>query len=87
MKNGFIRPSVSLWGTPILLIKKKDGIMHICIVYRELNKVAIKNKYPPLRVYNLFDKLQGAHVFSKIDLRSRVSPVESQSRRSRKEIF
>ena len=67
---GFIRPSVSPWGAPVLFVKKKDGSMRLCIDYRELNKVTIKNRYPLPRIDDLFDQLQGASVFSKIDLRS-----------------
>ena len=62
--------SVSLWGAPILFVKKKDGTMRLCIDYRQLNKVTIKNKYPFLRIDDWFDQLEGASVFSKIDLRS-----------------
>lgn len=68
--RGFIRPSVSPWGAPVLFVKKKDGTMRLCIDYRQLNKVTIKNKYPLPRIDDLFDQLQGAKVFSKIDLRS-----------------
>ena len=67
---GFIRPSTSPWGAPMLFVKKKDGSMRLCIDYRELNKITIKNKYPLPRIDDLFDQLQGATVFSKIDLRS-----------------
>ncbi|KAL0559513.1 hypothetical protein IC582_004126 [Cucumis melo] len=66
----FIRPSVSPWGAPVLFVKKKDGSMRLCIDYRELNKVTVKNRYPLPRIDDLFDQLQGATVFSKIDLRS-----------------
>jgi hypothetical protein len=68
--KGFIRPSVSPWGAPVLFVKKKDGTMRMCIDYRELNKLTIKNKYPLPRIEDLFDQLKGASVFSKIDLRS-----------------
>ncbi|KAF5786109.1 putative nucleotidyltransferase, Ribonuclease H [Helianthus annuus] len=68
--KGFIRPSSSPWGAPILFVKKKDGSMRLCIDYRELNKVTIKNRYPLPRIDDLFDQLQGASYFSKIDLRS-----------------
>ncbi|KAL0559002.1 hypothetical protein IC582_003591 [Cucumis melo] len=70
LDKGFIRPSVSTWGAPVLFVKKKDGSMRLCIDYRELNKVTVKNRYPLPRIDDLFDQLQGATVFSKIDLRS-----------------
>ncbi|KAL4033156.1 hypothetical protein IC575_006242 [Cucumis melo] len=70
LDKGFIRPSVSPWGAPVLFVKKKDGSMRLCIDYRELNKVSVKNRYPLPRIDDLFDQLQGATVFSKIDLRS-----------------
>ncbi|GJW04723.1 reverse transcriptase domain-containing protein [Tanacetum coccineum] len=68
--KGFIRPSHSPWGAPVLFVKKKDGALRMCIDYRELNKLTIKNRYPLPRIDDLFDQLQGAHYFSKIDLRS-----------------
>ncbi|KAA3465758.1 DNA/RNA polymerases superfamily protein [Gossypium australe] len=70
LDRGFIRPSVSPWGAPVLFVKKKDGSMRMCIDYRQLNKLTIKNKYPLPRIDDLFDQLKGASVFSKIDLRS-----------------
>ncbi|TYK27113.1 hypothetical protein E5676_scaffold478G00020 [Cucumis melo var. makuwa] len=70
LDKGFIRPSMSPWGAPVLFVKKKDGLMRLCIDYRELNKVTIKNRYPLPRIDDLFDQLQGATVFSKIDLHS-----------------
>nr|GFB91164.1 putative reverse transcriptase domain-containing protein [Tanacetum cinerariifolium] len=69
-EKGFIRPSSSPWGTPVLFVKKKDGSFRTCIDYRELNKLTIKNKYPLPRIDDLFDQLQGSSVYSKIDLRS-----------------
>jgi hypothetical protein len=61
---------VSPWGAPILFVKKKDGTLRLCIDFRQLNKVTIKNKYPFPRIDDLFDQLKGARIFSKIDLRS-----------------
>ncbi|GKA62311.1 hypothetical protein Tco_0761830, partial [Tanacetum coccineum] len=68
--KGFIRPSHSPWGAPVLFVKKKDGSFRMCIDYRELNKLTIKNRYPLPRIDDLFDQLQGARYFSKIGLRS-----------------
>ncbi|KAA3466153.1 Retrotransposon protein [Gossypium australe] len=68
--RGFARLSFSPWGAPVLFVKKKDGSMRMCVDYRELNKVTIKNKYPLPRIDDLFDQLKGAIVFSKIDLSS-----------------
>ncbi|KAH9722972.1 Endonuclease [Citrus sinensis] len=70
LDKGFIRPSVSPWGAPVLFVKKKDGSMRLCIDYRQLNIITVKNKYPLPRIDDLFDQLRGAAVFSKIDLRS-----------------
>ncbi|XP_056683826.1 uncharacterized protein [Spinacia oleracea] len=70
LNKGYIRPSVSPWGAPVLFVKKKDGSLRLCIDYRELNQVTIKNKYPLPRIDDLFDQLKGAGTFSKIDLRS-----------------
>ncbi|GJY93010.1 putative reverse transcriptase domain-containing protein, partial [Tanacetum coccineum] len=68
--KGFIRPSSSPWGAPVLFVKKKDGSFRMCIDYRELNKLTIKNRYPLPRIDDLFDQLQGSQYFSKLDLRS-----------------
>ena len=67
---GYIRPSVSPWGAPVLFVKKKDGTFRLCVDYRELNRATVKNKYLLPRIDDLFDQLRGASVFSKIDLRS-----------------
>ncbi|GJX94528.1 putative reverse transcriptase domain-containing protein [Tanacetum coccineum] len=68
--KGFIIPSSSPWGAPVLFVKKKDGSFRMCIDYRELNKLTVKNRYPLLRIDDLFDQLQGSSIYSKIDLRS-----------------
>ena len=70
LDKGLIRPSVSPWGAPVLFMRKKDGSLRMCIDYRQLNKVTVKNRYPLPRIDDLFDQLQGASYFSKIDLRS-----------------
>ncbi|GJS31560.1 putative reverse transcriptase domain-containing protein [Tanacetum coccineum] len=67
--RGFIRPSTSPWGAPVLFVKNKDGSFRTCIDYQELNKLTVKNRYPLLRIDDLFDQLQGLSVYSKIDLR------------------
>ncbi|GKE28163.1 putative reverse transcriptase domain-containing protein [Tanacetum coccineum] len=68
--RGFIRKSTSPWGAPVLFVKKKDGSFRMCIDYRELNKLTVKNRYPLPRIDDLFDQLQGSSTYSKIDLRS-----------------
>jgi hypothetical protein len=69
-EKGYIRPSTSPWATPVLFVEKKDGTRRMCIDYRALNEVTIKNKYPLPRIEDLFDQLRGDSVFSKIDMRS-----------------
>jgi hypothetical protein len=71
LEKEFIRPNSSLWGAPVIFVPKKDGTQRLCVNYRALNEVTIKNKYPLPRIDDLFDQLRGACVFSKIDLRSR----------------
>ena len=68
--KGFIRPSTSPWGAPVLFTKKKDKTLRLCIDYKQLNRVTIKNRYPLPRIDDLFDNLKGARVYSKIDLRT-----------------
>ncbi|GJV19387.1 putative reverse transcriptase domain-containing protein [Tanacetum coccineum] len=68
--RGFIRPRTSPWGAPVLFVKKKDESFRMCIDYRELNKLTVKNRYPLPRIDDLFDQLQGSSIYSKIDLRS-----------------
>ncbi|GJU38648.1 hypothetical protein Tco_1191605 [Tanacetum coccineum] len=68
--KGFIRLSHSLWGAPVLFVKKKDGSLRMCIDCQELNKLTVKNRYSIPRIDDLFDQLQGARYFSKMDLHS-----------------
>ncbi|GJV53327.1 putative reverse transcriptase domain-containing protein [Tanacetum coccineum] len=70
LEKGFIRPSSSPWGAPVLFVKKKDGSFRMCIDYSKLNKLTVKNHYPLPRIDDLFDQLQGSSMYSKIDLRS-----------------
>ena len=70
LEKGIIRPSVSPWEAPVLFVKKKDGTLRLCVDYKQLNKITVKNKYPLARIDDFFDQLKGAGVFSKIDLRS-----------------
>jgi hypothetical protein len=67
-EDGYIRPSSSPWGAPVLFVQKKDGSQRMCVDYRSLNDVTVKNKYPLPRIEDLFDQMRGAMVFSKIDL-------------------
>ena len=70
LEKGFIQPSVSPWGAPVLFVKKKDGTLRVCIDYRQLNKLTVKNKYQLPRIDDMFDQLKGASIFSKINLQS-----------------
>ncbi|GJY56106.1 hypothetical protein Tco_0455221 [Tanacetum coccineum] len=74
-EKGFIRPSSSPWGAPVLFVKKKYGSFRMCIDYRELKKLTVKNRYPLPRIDDLFDQLQGSSMYSKIDLRSSYHPL------------
>ena len=78
LSKGFIRPSISPWGAPVLLVKKKDGSLLLCIYNRQLNRVTIHNQYPLPRIDELFDQLQGSRVYSKIDLRSEYHQLRVQ---------
>jgi hypothetical protein len=69
LERGFIQPSVSPWGALVLFVKKKDGTLRMCINYRGLNELIVKNKYPLPIMDELFDQLQGAGYYSKLDLR------------------
>jgi hypothetical protein len=69
LNKGYICPSVSPWGAPVLFVKKKDGTLRFCIHFKQLNKVTMKNKYPLPRIDDLFDQLMDENIFSKIDLR------------------
>ena len=70
LSKGLIQPSASPWGSPVLFVDKKDGASRLCTDYRKLNDVTIKNKYPLPKIEDLFDQMNGARVFSKIDLRT-----------------
>lgn len=70
LDKGYIHPSVSPWGALVLFVQKKDITLRLCIDYRQLNKMTIKNKYPLPQIDDLFDQVRGETMFSKIDLRS-----------------
>lgn len=70
LQKGLIRPSASPWGSPVIFVDKRDGTTRLCVDYRKLNDVTIKNKYPLPKIEDLFDQMNGARVFSKIDLRT-----------------
>nr|GEY35071.1 putative reverse transcriptase domain-containing protein [Tanacetum cinerariifolium] len=86
-EKGFIRPSSSPWGASVLFFKKKDGLFRMCIDYRELNKLMVKNRYPLPRIDDLFDQLQGSSVYSKIDLRSGYHQLRVREQDVRKTAF
>ncbi|XP_022854046.1 uncharacterized protein LOC111375453 [Olea europaea var. sylvestris] len=87
LEKGFIRPSVSPWGAPVLFVKKKDGSMRMCIDYRELNHLTIKNKYPLPRIEDLFDQLRGCISVFKDRLEVRISSTENQGKRYTENCF
>ena len=75
LAKGYIRQSKSPYGAPVLFVDKKDGKLRLCVDYRALNKVTVKNSYPLPRIDDLFDRLAGAKYFSRIDLRSRYHQI------------
>jgi hypothetical protein len=87
LEKGFIRPSSSPWGCPAIFVKKKDQTLRMCVDYRPLNEVTIKNKYPLPRIDILFDQLTGARVFSKIDLRSGYHQIRIRPKDIPKTVF
>jgi hypothetical protein len=86
LDKGFIRPSTSPWGCPALFVNKKYESLRLCVDYRSLNVVTIKNKYPLPRIDVLFDQLVGAKVFSKIDLRSSYHQIKIRAMISRRRL-
>jgi hypothetical protein len=87
LDKGYIRPSASPWAAPVLFVEKKDGTKRMCIDYRSLNEVNVKNKYPLPRIEDLFEQLRGASVFSKIDLRSGYHQLRIQPSNIPKTVF
>jgi hypothetical protein len=87
MDKGYIKSSVSPWVVPTLLVKNKDGTLRLCIDYRQLNRMNIKNKYPLPRIDDLFDQLRGATIFSKIDLRLGYDQVRIKDKDIHKTVF
>ena len=81
LDKGFIRPSTSPWGAPVLFVKKKVGSLRLCVDYRQLNKITEKNKYPLSRIDDLFDQLQEVEYFFKIDLQSGYHQLRIRKRR------
>ena len=87
LEKGFIRPSSSPWDCPAIFVKKKDGTLRMCVDYRPLNVVTIKNKYPLPRIDTLFDQLASAKVFSKIDLCSGYHQIKIRPQDKTKDSF
>ena len=77
LDKGYIRPSVPPWRAPVLFVKKKDGTFRMCIDYKQLNNIIVKNKYPLPRINDMFDDINKAKIFSKIDLTSGYRKVQS----------
>ena len=87
LEKGFISSNVSPWGAPVLFVKKKDGTLLLCVDYRQLNKMTVKNKYPLPRIDDLFDQLKSANVFSKIDLQSGYHQLRIKDVDAHKKVF
>jgi hypothetical protein len=87
LKKGYIHPSVLPWGALVLFMKKKDGTLRLCINFRQLNKVTIKNKYPLPRIDDLLNQLKDVKIFSKIELRSRYHNVRIKDEEINKTTF
>ena len=87
LEKGFIRPSVSPWGASLVFVNNKDGTLRLCVDYRQLNKMTVKNKYLLPRIDDLFDQLKGASVFLKIDLRSRYYQLRIKDADVHKTVF
>ena len=87
LDKGYIRPSVSPWGAPVLFVKKMDGTLRLCIDYRKLNKVTIKKKYHLPQINDLFDRVGGAKIFSKLDLRSGYHQIKIKEEDANKTAF
>ena len=87
LDRGYIKPSASPWGSPVLFMKKKDGTMRMCIDYRSLNAVTIKNKYPLPHIEDLFNQLKEAKFFLKIDLRPGYYQLKIRPQDTSKTVF
>ena len=87
LSKGFIPPSTSPWGAPVLFVKKKDGMLRLCIDYRKLNRVTMKNKYALSRIDDLFDQLKGAKYFSKINLKTGYHQLRVREKKMSQECF
>ena len=87
LSKGLVRPSASPWGSPIIFVDKRDGTTRLCVDYRKLNDVTIKNKYPLPKIEDLFDQMNGARVFSKIDLRTGYHQLKIREKDIPKTVF
>jgi hypothetical protein len=87
LKKGYLHPSVSPWGAPFLFVKKKDGTLRLCIDFKQLNTITLKNNYHFPRINDLFDQLRGVCIFSKIDLRSGYHQVRIKEEKINKTTF